>query len=189
MSIHNFRDPGTAETGWKGGPPHEAYIGCVLEEGEHNYHDDSDGYALVWDEEKGVIEVGTWTTRGCSDVYATVDATDEVRATVKAWKFERKVQSLMACSIEEAPMPGMHKQVVIVRGRKVPQGTKGEVVWAKIVNYDPWKRSFADELRVGIEDEKGIRHYTAARNCTVLNPESYHLNRQQAEERARYLSY
>ena len=64
-----------------------SYRGCVLETRERNYYDDSDFYAVVWDEEKGCVrEVDYATTRAWTyRNFARVDATDDVRAKAKAW--------------------------------------------------------------------------------------------------------
>lgn len=73
----------------------KTYVGCVLRTGEHNWHDDSDFYAMVWDEEtQSVKEVYAGTTR--SWAYhdgAHVDATPEVRARAVAWQTERLIEA------------------------------------------------------------------------------------------------
>ena len=40
------------------------HVGVVLSTGEHNYHDDSDFFAVVWDNEGCVREIEYATTRG-----------------------------------------------------------------------------------------------------------------------------
>lgn len=73
------------------------FVGCVLQLRERNYHDDSDFYAVVWDEElQRVRNVETWTTRyGRSDWFGEwVDATEEVKAKAQAWYKEQERQRI-----------------------------------------------------------------------------------------------
>lgn len=64
----------------------EKFVGCVLGLGENNYYDDSDFYAIVWNEEKQMVEnVYYDTTRAYSPYTANIDATEEVRAKAKAY--------------------------------------------------------------------------------------------------------
>lgn len=56
--------------------------------------------------------------------------------------------------------------VTVVKGRKVPRGTAGEVVWVGDGNYG---------MRVGLVDINGDVHWTAYQNCRLeaLTPESF----------------
>lgn len=89
-------DPETKrrEINWDGcdGPSDPLYMqisyeGCVLGTGEHNGRDDSDFYAIVWDEsEQRVREIQYATTRGWTyPNSAEVDATPEVVAKAEAY--------------------------------------------------------------------------------------------------------
>ncbi len=82
-----------------------SWIGCVLETRERNYHDDSDFYALVWDDsEQRVRSIDYATTRGWTyPNSATVDATPEILAKVEAWSLEQ-ARKAMAARIE-SPRP------------------------------------------------------------------------------------
>lgn len=68
-----------------------SYEGMVLRLGEHNWYDDSDFYALVWDEAtQSVKKVEYATTRGWTyHNGAKVDASDEIRAKAVAWEAKR----------------------------------------------------------------------------------------------------
>lgn len=57
----------------------------------------------------------------------------------------------------KAPLKGRH--VRVVKGRKVPVGTEGTVVWAGFGDYGS---------RVGIKDAAGTVHYTAASNAEAV---------------------
>jgi len=47
----------------------------------------------------------------------------------------------------------------VVAGRKVAKGTEGEVFWIRDTHYG---------TKIGIRDEKGVAHWTYARNVAVL---------------------
>lgn len=68
-----------------------------------------------------------------------------------------------AARIQEANTPSKGKDVEVVRGRKVPIGTKGYVIWYGEGNWGP---------RVGIKDAAGEVHWTAASNVAVITTES-----------------
>lgn len=78
-----------------------SYEGCVLETRERNLYDDSDFYALVWDEtEQRVKSVEYATTRGWTyPNHADVDATPEVRAKAEAY-YKRQAEIAYAASLE-----------------------------------------------------------------------------------------
>jgi hypothetical protein len=64
-----------------------------------------------------------------------------------------------AAEAAEANEPKKGRTVEVVRGRKVPIGTKGYVIWYGEGHYGS---------RVGIKDEAGEVHWTAASNVAVL---------------------
>jgi hypothetical protein len=105
------------------------FIGCVLSTYERNGYDDSDFFAIVWDEQKQVVrDVEYATTRGWTyNNSAVVDATDEVKAKAAAhWRgLNRKaVESRVRA---EMAKPHIGGEVVVARGRKVPKGFRGVV--------------------------------------------------------------
>lgn len=55
------------------------YEGCVLDWYEHNGYDDSDWYAICWNEEKQTIDKVLFNTTRCAcSGRAEIDATPEV---------------------------------------------------------------------------------------------------------------
>ena len=68
------------------------------------------------------------------------------------------------------------KTVVVARGRKVPQGTTGVVIWEG-AGFDPyahtrnWRYSYAPPAatRVGVKDAAGTVHWTASKNVDVTD--------------------
>jgi hypothetical protein len=107
------------------------------------------------------------------------------------------------------------KKVKVVRGRKVPKGTEGLVIWAgerhyggvtrKNMNGTYWSGGGRSELRIGIatDDEKetiektgrrGKKYeveryknvvWTTARNVEVVNPEEYETPDEELKTRAK----
>lgn len=130
----------------------ESYTGCVLALGEHNYYDDSDFYALVWDEEQGkIVERQYATTRGWTyHDSAKVDATDEVIAKARAWKATIIFEDLVAKERAEKLTAlreitkGVHVRSITTRGKN--KGVQGTVEWIGNNAYGPG-------LRVGIHVE------------------------------------
>ncbi|MEV5568163.1 hypothetical protein AB0L54_35715, partial [Streptomyces sp. NPDC052196] len=127
------------------------YVGAVLDTGEHNWHDDSDGYALVWDEEsQSVKEVDTWTTRGWSyHDGASVDATRDVIAKAVAFRAAAYVERWV----------GEH-------GKRVTQGmtahvtVKGETLTGVVgwvgesKPFTAWERKYGErKARYGVRVE------------------------------------
>ena len=126
------------------------YEGCVLSTYEHNGYEDSDWYAVVWDEEtQCVTEVEYDTTRAAGGGWAKIDATPEV--LLKVYRYYKNIgKSLFdkRTNQEQAKKVRKGDTVTVIRGRKVPKGTTGIVFWVgKKYNY----YSHHDEDRVGIE--------------------------------------
>lgn len=121
----------------------ESWTGCVLATGEHNFHDDSDFYALVWSEEQQrVIEVQYATTRGWTyHDSAKVDATPEVLAKATAWKADAFFASFveehrveLRKRLEEIEV-GTHVRSLTTRGKN--KGVQGTVETIRNSFYGP----------------------------------------------------
>lgn len=184
MAIGIFTsDPnGSAEVYGYKGTYTVTYEGRVLYTGERNYRDDSDFYALVWDDEsESVKEVGYATTRGWTyGNYATIDATPEVLDKAKNYYAKLLFERLKAAAAADARTPKVGKTVKVVKGRKVPLGTVGEVFWTGEGGYfgpRPRFRSGAwstkGEPRIGLKTEAGEKFFLPAKNVEVLDPEEY----------------
>lgn len=64
-----------------------------------------------------------------------------------------------------------HKRVRVVKGRKVPKGTEGEVFWFGSYCHspygDPW--GIYTTYRCGIKDDFGNVHWTSVDNIEVVD--------------------
>ena len=125
------------------------YIGCVLDTFERNGYHDSDFFAVCWDEDKGqVVTVEYDTTRCGGGGTAEIDATEETLA--KAYRYYKSIAKKLFDSIENERLAKKFDkgdEVVVVRGRKVAQGTVGKVFW---VGSSYNRYTYRSELRVGI---------------------------------------
>ena len=163
------------------------YEGCVLSTYERNGYDDSDFYAVVWDEAtKSIKDVEYATTRFYTyDCSASIDATEETLAKVEAFLFARNLQYMTARAEDKAKAIRFGDLVRVVKGRKVPIGTEGEICWEgqerkygypnRDVDYG---RAMAasvgvflpstTKMRYGIRLKDGPRVYTAGTNLELL---------------------
>ncbi len=137
------------------------YVGRVLETRERNYWDDSDFYAIVWDDETGhpkhvdYASTRYWTY----DNYATVDADEATLAAYAAWRAARAAEGRAAAAAAEAATVRKGKLVRVVKGRKIPIGTEAVVGWIGDNRYGPGLRV---GLRIG-----GDMVFTDASNVAV----------------------
>lgn len=139
------------------------YEGQVVALREMNGYDDSDFYAVVMP--AGATEPGEVfynTTRGYMDGHAVVDATDEAAAAYASYRNRKREEYRAAvkaredeAAAAEAARPRRGDTVKVVKGRKVPKGTTGSVVWTGEGAYGP---------RVGLKDADGVVHFTAESN-------------------------
>lgn len=163
----------------------ETHIGIVLSLGEDNGRDDSDFYAMIWNAEKQTAERYYYaSTRGWTyPNHAGIDATPEVLQAYQA-KREADYQAAVKARAEvERKTPSVGKAVKVVRGRKIPIGTQGEVFW---IGQDSYARNYysrntprlssfgiytvdeaVQDKRVGIKLPDGSKVFTAAKNVEV----------------------
>jgi hypothetical protein len=171
-------------------PARQIFVGCVLADRENNQHDDSDFYAVVWDDEKQEIANVTYaSTRFAGGGSCVVDATDEVRAKADAWLMARRIAGMIEDDQRRAAAVAIGKRVVVVRGRKVRVGTEGLVFFLDERHFG----SRAVEIKIGIaltdaKDDRG-RYvdvaWTYARNVDVIDPDQYRIPVEEIEEAAR----
>lgn len=111
----------------------ESYVGKVLDLGEHNWHDDSDFYAVVWDDEASKPKhVDYATTRGWTyNNGANVDADSSVRAKYNAYLAKQNTAQWLMKANEAAAEAHSGAKVVVAKGRKFAKGKTGEVFGAK----------------------------------------------------------
>jgi hypothetical protein len=150
---------------------YDTHAGLCLSTSEENGYDDSDFYALVWNEEKGAPEKVMYaSTRFWSyPCVVSIDATPEVRAKFEAWWDEQQREIRRARQAREAAEPRKGKTIRVVRGRKVPIGTTGVCIWRGQGKAFTWyqARNGAPE-RVGLKTENGEVFWTALRNVEVV---------------------
>lgn len=148
------------------------YVGRVLSTGEHNWYDDSDFFAIVWDDNTNApIEIEYASTRGWSYANgATIDATPDVVEKYKAYIAEQKRTADLAVSEKEAKTVRIHKRVRIIGGRK-HKGKEGIVVWQGVNQFRTYYRNgynrpeqdHNQRIQVLCEDgEKFFTEYTYA---------------------------
>ncbi len=133
-------------------------------------------YAVVADGNGGFAEHGLgYAHMNGRSGKATVDATPALRAAYSAkihaeaveaereaaqYAAERQARE-EAARQEEAKRDllggfGRGDRVVVYKGRKVPKGTEGVIIWEGSGSYGP---------RVGVKDDAGTVHWTARSNC------------------------
>lgn len=142
------------------------YEGCVISTRERNGYHDSDFYAIVWDEKNQTVQsVEYATTRFACSTFADIDATTEALDKAQLDYEQRYLQSLKYQYDRVSKVPQKGKMVEVVKGRKVPIGTKGEVFWTGDTQWGP---------RIGIRcDESKATWFIMAENVVVLEPEKY----------------
>lgn len=112
----------------------EEYVGCVLDTFERNMSDDSDFYAIVWDEEdQSVKSVMYATTRGWTyHNKAFVDATKEAQEKATKWAVDH-VTKLMISNWSVASA-GKRVESLTKRGKYV--GVTGVVLKTEPSEYN-----------------------------------------------------
>ena len=169
----------------------ETYVGRVLETYEENGYNDSDFYAIVWDDEtNSLIHKQFATTRFYSNGYgAKIDATPEVIAKATAERKARFLKSAIEKDEETAKTVAKGKMVEINRGRK-NRGIIGEVFWVgnpdKFSYYAKEHRSVGIKLDDERDDNGKFKNIVFAYdyNCDVINFESHLTNTKELEETA-----
>lgn len=154
-------------TGWL----RVSHEGLVISTGEHNFYDDSDFYAIVWDTETNAPrEIEYATTRGWTYANsATVDATPEILAAYKTWCRKRDQKTQEARDAKEIATPRAGKAVKVIKGRKIPRGTVAKVAWygeGRIYGGSARQRYATPPMRVGLLIN-GERVFTDASNVEV----------------------
>lgn len=159
----------------------ERFRGCVLADRERNYRDDSDFYAVVWDEERQAVRTIEWaTTRfACTGCGCNIDATDEVKEKARRYMHGLAVEEYRTAAAYEAKCVQVGKLVQTVNTRKVPPGTRGQVFWVGTDRFRSTRYSVRE--RAGIQLEDGSRLFFAIHNLEVVAPATY---LQDVEDRA-----
>jgi len=154
----------------KDGNGGSSYQGAVLATRERSGHDDSDFYAVVWDEERGAVTTVEYaSTRYGGGGSAEVDATLEVIEKARAWWRAAKASDLEA-ALRDVRSVRDGDEVRVVKGRKLPLGTVGRVFWRGANPFRTYYRNgynrpeSLDNQRVGVETAGGLRTFLALEN-------------------------
>ena len=166
----------------------ETYQGCVLDTREYNGYNDSDFYAIVWDEEKQKLDrIEYATTRGWTYLNgAGIDATEEVREKarleIKKWAigYMHKTDVLSSRKITTG------KICKVFRGRKIAKGSIVRVIETFVSHFGAqWNRPKDDNTAVvEVKGSDGKRIWTAMGNLEVFNPEQYYRTNEEIERYA-----
>jgi len=169
----------------------ETYTERVLEVYEDNGYNDSDFYAVVWDDEQNCILHKQYaTTRFYSEGYgAKVDATPEIIEKANAEKAKYFLKFAIENDLENAKSVKIGKRVEITRGRK-NRGTIGEVFWVgrpeKFSYHSKEYRTIGIKLNDERDDNGKFKNIVFAYdyNCDVINFETYLTEQSELERRA-----
>jgi hypothetical protein len=135
-----------------------SYEGCVLRTGEHNWYDDSDFYAMVWDEPTHSVKKITYaTTRGWTyHNGAVVDATEDNRAKAEAYEgtrlailFAEELRDEKLAALKELKT-GVEVKSLTTRGKN--KGVVGYVQKVMKSSYGP-----GDVVGIQVEGEDKLR--------------------------------
>ncbi len=141
------------------------FTGCVLGVTENNGYHDSDFFAIVWDNEQNcvrTIEDGT-TRFYAPSKYSRPDASIEVLEKARAWwASEIGPKKAKEALLARANAIEIGSIVKVVKGRKIPKDTVGEVAWK---GKDVYNRCVT---RIGIKVD-GKMLFTTMSNVLKLN--------------------
>lgn len=154
----------------------ESHKGLVLADREINGYDDSDFYALVWNEAKGAPERVTYaSTRGWTyPNRCGVDATEEVKAKYAAYCEKIEAADRAARAAAEAAKPAKGKKAKTVRNVKgknaIEAGVPGTIFWVGEDRFSGRHYGTAPKLRVGFAAEDGRKVFIAGDAIAVVSP-------------------
>ena len=148
----------------------ESHVGKVLDLGEHNWHDDSDFYAVVWDDEKNEPKEVTYaSTRWWSyNDTAFVDADSSVLAKYNAYLAKQAAFKAFHAAAEAALTAHSGAAVVVGKGRKFPKGKAGTVFGKK---HCTWATYHGKTYKVWVKwDDGSGADMVDIKNLTVTQP-------------------
>lgn len=145
-----------------------AFADATLGLFQHNWHDDSDFHALVWDG-KQLTDVMYSTTRCWTYAHtATVDATAKVKTQAVAWLFKRDIAAWTEAAERDALAIQPACRVRVVKGRKVPIGTEGILLLRQPSQFGGHHGRAPD--RCQIRPDAGTRMWTSVTNLELIPP-------------------
>jgi hypothetical protein len=148
----------------------ESWTGCVIYTGEHNWHDDSDFYALVWDENsQSVREIQYATTRGWTyHNGAKVDADTDVMAKAEKYLARERAAARVKLARIKASEPAIGKEVRSLTTRGKNAGVVGILRSIEASQY----RHGAKVAVIEVAGENQ-RRYIDLDRVRVINPDRY----------------
>lgn len=165
-----------------------SYAGAVIKKWERYWLDGMlNEYALVWDLEKHeykTVDIGYYGSDGYdfigiqAEVEVSTEVARDIIKTLKTRAWESFCKSVQAK--KEKIEPGI--QALVIRGRKIPKGTKLEVFW---VGEKPTYTGYGTELLAGCKDETGNKIWIKAEYLKNITP----LKSPTASERKKYLKW
>lgn len=112
--------------------------------------------ALVWDAEKGQpkeVYIRFCDYNWDSNSHAEVDATDEVKTAYRNYLIQQEFAFQVGTAKKNAALIVKDCVVAVVRGRKVPKGTKGKVVvMLEQANGYGYRQTVATKLGIATSD-------------------------------------
>lgn len=128
------------------------YVGATISTFEHNWADDSDFCALVWDDAEGRLRTVQYaTTRGWTyNNSAKVDATPDVLKKAEEFLIKLGTENLIE---DHSRRVDVGSQVKSLTTRGKAKGLAGEVIRIKDSDYGPGKIALVD----GIKDDEPTR--------------------------------
>jgi hypothetical protein len=148
----------------------ETWTGCVIHTGEHNWHDDSDFYAVVWDEEaQQTRHIEYASTRGWTyHNYATVDADPATVAKAEAYLANLRAEHAAEQAVLDAKLPLVGKEVRSLTTRGKNKDVIGII--RRIGNSE--YRYGAKTAAIEVAGENKYRYIDLDR-VEVINPDQY----------------
>lgn len=175
MAIRTKRQDGTV---------YEMFVGAVLADRERNYHDDSDFYAVVWDDTlQQVTTIEYASTRYGGGGTCTVDASEDVLEKARRWLAERRFADWKRWNAEQAREPKLLKTVRVTKGKN--EGKEGDVFWR---GANPFRTYYRNGFvkpeynqRVGLKTALGEKVWADLEAVEVVDPEEWLLPIEEGE--------
>jgi hypothetical protein len=148
----------------------ESWTGCVIYVGEHNWHDDSDFYAVVWDEDaQQTREIEYASTRGWTyhnGAKVDADAATLAKAAAYQAKVRRETKILRAKVYAAVPKIGKEVRSLTTRG-------KNAGVVGIIRSIEDSKYRYGAKVAVVEVAGENSRRYIDLDRVQVINPDQY----------------
>ena len=162
------------------------YEGCVLTTRERNGYDDSDFYAIVWDEAQQCVHEHEYSsTRYAGGGNAVVDATEETIEKVYQYCCALFTEQVKQEAVKDATRFNMGRPVRVVKAVKrakdarnnAPKGMTGTVTQVSDGTYG-LRVQFLDDMAykdLPMDKWKHL-HWVSADNLEVIDPEQYYMS-------------